>query len=93
MQLVSQRQSQSWEGLQFNGLPVDFNGKSIARTQVQQLQPQHIFLIASLHLNTAYLNTGSDIALNRFDSLTGSYDYMTSKHIAGILESLLMLDY
>lgn len=68
MQLVSHRPSQSWEALhQFNGLLVDFNVKGIARTQVQQLQPQHIFLITSLPLNRSDLNTGTDIALSRFD--------------------------
>ena len=66
---LSHRPSQSWEALhQFNGLPVDFNVKSIARTQVQQLQLQHIFLKTSLLLlNTSNLNSGSDAALSRFD--------------------------
>lgn len=59
MQLVNHRPSQSWEALhQFNGLPVDFNVKSIARTQVQ-----HTFLRTSLLLNTSYLNIGSHIVL------------------------------
>lgn len=70
MQLVSHRPSQSWEArLQFNGLPADVNVKGIARTQVQQLGPQHALLINSQLL----INTGMGLtSLSRRTMISSS---------------------